>query len=349
MKRECSYVELFYLVQEWQDLLGSRISKIVVCDDLIVFELYKSGGKKTQLNVILPVAWVGDYDYSAPLSPPSFAVQLRNLFEGVKIDNISLVEGERIIVIDCKDYVLCLQLFGKGNLFVLKDGVVHAAFRQGSIFGVDVRVNHSFTFEKKIDPRKQKIVRSDEPLINMLTKIGLGKLYAQEVLLHAGDKKIAKVRDEVKSLFSQKVHACVVLDNGRVVDITPFSLKYYSQYTCDSFSFFNEAINSVMQKRVQLLAQERVSQSFDARVQRVKSAIAAQELHLEVQKVEAQKNQEFGELIYENYNAVKEVLEVLQQARKKYSWDDIKSRLKNHPVIKEVDENKGKIVVELKH
>ena len=67
------------------------------------------------------------------------------------------------------------------------------------------------------------------------------------------------------------------------------------------------------------------------------------------QKEEVQKNQDWGELLYEQYGVAKEVLEVLQQARKKFSWDEVKVRLKDHPVVKEIDETTGKIVLELLH
>ena len=349
MKRECSYIELFYLVKEWQDLVGSRITKIVVSDELIVFELFKSGGKKSQLNGILPMAWVGEYKYAAPTTPPSFAVQLRKLLEGQVIKKIRLVEGERIVIVECGEYSLVLQLFGKGNVMVLKDGVVCAALRQGSISGLSVRMHESLVIKDKADPRVQTIVRTSDSLSSVLAKTGLGKVYAQEVVLRAGEKSLTKVKSTVTQLFKQKIRACVVKDADSIVDVTPFPLKYYAHYSCESYDSFNAALNAVLSRRVQLLVQERIAQSFDARLQRIKSAIAAQELHLKTQKEEAQKNQEYGELLYEHYAVVKEVLEVLQQARKKYSWDEIKSRLKNHPVIKEVDEKNGKVVVELKH
>ncbi len=348
MKRECSYIELWYLVQEWQDCIGSRISKVVVTDTLVIFELYKSGGKKFQLNIMLPIAWMGDFSYQAPLTPPSFAAQLRKIIEGARVEEIRLVKGERMIALKCNEFEIVIQLFSKGNVFVLKEGIIQASLRQGSVGGCAVRTGDTFVIEEKQDPLDCKLPRVKTGLKETLAKIGLGKTYAQEVLLRSGDR-VTKVKAEIKKLFAQKAKACVVRSENKIIDITPFPLQHYAQYECDSFDSFNAALHSVMQRSSELIAQERVAQAFDAKVQRLTSAISAQELHLAEQKVEAQKNQELGELMYENYNTVKEVLDVLQQARKKYSWDEIKSRLKNHPIIKEVDEKKGKIVVELKH
>ena len=348
MKRECSYIELWYLVQEWQEGIGARITKVAVTDTLIVFELYKSGGKKFQLNIMLPLAWMGEFSYQAPLTPPSFAAQLRKIIEGARIEEVRLVKGERMIVLKCDTFEIVIQLFSKGNVFVLTEGIIRASLRQGSVGGCSARTGDPFIIEEKTDPRDCKLPRTKTELKEALAKIGLGKTYAQEVLLRSGEK-VTKVKPEIKKLFAQKTKACVVRSENKIIDITPFPLQHYAQYECDSFDSFNAALHSVMQHSSELIAQERVTQAFDAKVQRLKSAITSQELHLAEQKIEAQKNQELGELMYENYNTVKEVLEVLQTARKKYSWDEIKSRLKNHPIIKEIDEKKGKIVVELQH
>ena len=328
MKREFSYVELTYLVKEWQEWIGARISRIIMADSQLSFELYKTGGNKTNLNVLLPMAWIGDYKPAAPLVVSSFAAQLRKLVEGCKIKDVTLVKGERIIVINCGEHEIIFQLYGKGNLIVTKDKLIVAVLYKGK----EIFPHSPLEIKEKADPALQK--SSEE-----LTAI-IGKIYAKEVLL----RKIP-----VKKLIEQKTNPCVVIQNGVIINITPFPLKQYEKHECRRHDTYNEAINSVMKQRTKLILQERVSKSFDEKITRLKNIITAQEVHLDKQKKEVQTNQEAGELIYENYTAVKEVLDVLQKARKKYSWEEIREKLKNHKLIKDVDEKKGKIILDLSH
>ncbi len=324
MKREYSYVELTYLIKEWQNWIGARISRIVMAGEQLSFELYKTGGNKTNLNVLLPMAWTGKYSVAAPLTPQSFCAQLRKLLEGKKIKEILLVKGERIILVELGEYTLVLQLFAKGNVIVLKDSEVVAALRRAD----------KLEIKEKEDPAASK-TKNAAIITGMI-----GKLYAKEAL----QSKIT-----LKKLFGKKIQPCVVKDKESVVDIVPFPLAAYKQYACENYESYNEAVNAAMKKRTELLAAESVEKSFDAKIQRLKNIITAQEIHLEKQKQEVQQKQEAGELIYENYSSVKEILDVLQQAHKKFTWEEIRAKLKNHKVIKNIDEKKGKIIIELSH
>ena len=54
-----------------------------------------------------------------------------------------------------------------------------------------------------------------------------------------------------------------------------------------------------------------------------------------------------GEMIYQHYQNIKEILEELNKASKKYSWKEIKEKLKGHKIIKELNEKERKVVVEI--
>ena len=54
-----------------------------------------------------------------------------------------------------------------------------------------------------------------------------------------------------------------------------------------------------------------------------------------------------GEAIYQNYQLVKEILEEIKKAKKKYSWKEIKERVKGHRVVKGLKEKEGKVIVDI--
>jgi len=64
-------------------------------------------------------------------------------------------------------------------------------------------------------------------------------------------------------------------------------------------------------------------------------------------KKEGHEARQKGELIYHNYSLIKEILEEINKASKKYSWKEIKEKLKEHKIIKEVNDKERKLIVEI--
>ncbi len=54
-----------------------------------------------------------------------------------------------------------------------------------------------------------------------------------------------------------------------------------------------------------------------------------------------------GELIYHRYSLIKDLIDQLNHAAKKYSFKEIKAKLKENKIIKEVNEAEKKIIIEL--
>ncbi|MBI4147953.1 NFACT family protein [Candidatus Woesearchaeota archaeon] len=339
MKREYSYVELTYLVNEWIPWIGARIARVTVAGDEISFELYKTGQGKTHLTIAPPLAWMGDYRVTPLQKQPPFGAQLRNLLEGKRIEDIRLVKGERIILVESGECTIVIQLYGKGNLVIMEKDVVIGALHRGRISGLAVVISQKLNIQEKEDPRNCRV---PVMAIETLTAIGLGKTYAKEALLD-------KTRAAVSALFTRPVHPRVVLDGETVIDVTPYALHQYTKYYCQEFKHYNEAINHVMKNKSTLITTERDLQQFMARNKRLMTMIAAQELNLTEQKKEAEAKQQLGEIIYENYTVIKEIIDTIKEARKKHSWNEIRDRLKNHPIIRDIDEKNGKLILELRH
>ena len=61
-------------------------------------------------------------------------------------------------------------------------------------------------------------------------------------------------------------------------------------------------------------------------------------------KKSVKENQEKAELIYENYDKIKNILEKIKEARKTMSWEEIKKELPNNVKI---DEKEKKIILDM--
>ena len=66
----------------------------------------------------------------------------------------------------------------------------------------------------------------------------------------------------------------------------------------------------------------------------------------ELEKSSAQ-DQRKGELLYEQYALLSDILSQIKEARKNLSWDEIKEKLKGHKIIKRINSAKGIITVNI--
>ena len=62
---------------------------------------------------------------------------------------------------------------------------------------------------------------------------------------------------------------------------------------------------------------------------------------------EIKENTSIAELMYNKYQVIEDVIHQINSARKKYSWKEIKDKLKGNKVIKEINEKESKLVIEI--
>jgi len=59
------------------------------------------------------------------------------------------------------------------------------------------------------------------------------------------------------------------------------------------------------------------------------------------------KEREKGDLIYQNYELVNDIITELRKASKKYEWNEIERRLKGHKTIKSVNSKDKTVEIEI--
>ena len=75
--------------------------------------------------------------------------------------------------------------------------------------------------------------------------------------------------------------------------------------------------------------------------------IALQEKSVKKLEKDAIENQRKGELVYEHYQELKEILEELNKAKAKFSLQEIKAKLQGHSKIKDVNPKTSDVIVEI--
>lgn len=69
--------------------------------------------------------------------------------------------------------------------------------------------------------------------------------------------------------------------------------------------------------------------------------------NIEKLEKEISENNEKADFIYSNYQEILSIISGLNEARKKYSWNEIKEKLKDNKKIKSINEKDSKVILDL--
>ena len=370
MKKQLSSIDLHYLIKELQVLKDSRIDKIYQPEkELIVFSLYKTNAGKKLLRIEIGRSiFVAEEkeDYGEIMG---FGMFLRKHLGGYFLSDIEQINPERIIkfsfkIKDDKKYMY-LEFFGKGNAIlcdqhnVIINALEHHEFRERVVkprlkYVYPVMSYNLFDFKKEDLANLFKNSKKDSIIVSLATELGLGGLYSEEACLlsdidkninpkNINEKQIQSILNSIKKIIGQKIDAKVVFDeNNKVIDAVPFDLKYYENHKKREFGTFSEAISSFFSQFKEI--RETAS---DKKIKELQRIIETQKQTIGQLRIEGHESRQKGEAVYQNYQLMKDILEEINKASKKYSWKEIKEKLKGHKIIKEINEKERKVVVEI--
>ncbi|MFH1505505.1 MAG: NFACT family protein [archaeon] len=369
MKTETTALDLHFIVKELQLLLGGKVDKIYQQREdkkSFMFRFHVPSKGKQQLKLLVPnYLYLTEFREHFPDTPPGYCMFLRKRLANARLRRIEQVDFERIIELEfeTKDqtYIMIIELFSKGNVILTDLDYRIISPLETKNWGVrtvrggikyefppkQVNTTHltEEEFQKEFNKSKKNFVKT------LAVNFGLGGLYAEELCLRTQLDKEAKKLDEkeLKKVYKElnKMHDAaikpVLYENG---ELTPFSLQQFKDMKTTSFNTFNEALDSKLSKNLEeaeIQSQEDVKKEKENKIQII---LREQEERIKGLEQSIEENRKKGELIYEHYNDVKQILELLKKAREKYTWEEIKEKIKDHSVIKEIKENEGKIILE---
>jgi predicted ribosome quality control (RQC) complex YloA/Tae2 family protein len=357
MKEGLSSFDVLAVVAELQDLVGGHVDKIYQDGDVLMLKVNAPGAGKRELHVE-PGRWLCLRTVEEkPTEPPPFALALRGHLANARIEGIEQREFDRIVVLRLHRgaaYDLVLELFGKGNVVLVREGEVvlcHTIQRYrdrlvkpGSPYDFPPRVANPLamdreTFGARLAGAKGSVVKA------LASGLSLGGLYAEELCLRAGVDKKAKARDlspeEIDGLFGalqdllegcrERRQPALVLKDGEAVDVVPADLRQYDGFEKEPFPTFNEALAAYVPRlaaTTRVAAPEAdVAARYRRRIERQEAT--AKELREEAQRLEAQ-----ALFLYSHYETFDELLRAVRERRQE-----------EHEAIKRVDFARGTVVV----
>ena len=371
MKKEFSVLELACVVKELQALVGARINKVLqYSNKWLAFECFKTGVGRVFINICRPgLLWFGQTKSSS--GDFGFHKNLSKQIDGTKIVSISQIGSERIVKICLstaeKKFDLFIELFNKGEVSLCdSNGKIlclwetqiwkDRTLKVGTIYSLPKKLINIFEMsEDEFNLSLKVIVETVSK--TLATELGIGGIYANELCLISGIDKnknnlstqeLRVLYANLHYFFERKIDAKVVYEKESkdVRDIVPYSLKNYESFKQSAFASYCASIDNILSSINASDQSSNALSQFELKKRKLLNIIEVQKLHLSAINKTAQDEQRKGELIYENYQKFKEILEKISSAREKFSFREIKAKSKELG-IKDFDDKTGEITVEV--
>lgn len=360
-KKEFTSFDIEAAVNELKPVIGdSRVNNIYQLDEkTLVFKLHKidtpplrlvvEAGRRLHLTVYAP---------ESPAMPPEFCMSLRKYLRGAWLICIEQYEFERIVTVSfkTKDGLLKLnaELFGDGNIILTneKNQILQALFfkrmRDRNILRNENLMlpppSGKNPFKTSLTELRNGLAKADEAEVVKATArfLGIGGVYAEEVLLRAGVDKAKPCKslteietqgifDALQSLLSKlaegNLEPNIVLDlDGSFLDVVPLRLKRYEGFKTQSYKSFNEAADEFF-LRVKAAENALASVEVDklkAEAERLKRVAAEQEKSITEEEKKTENDKAIGNAIYSHLDELQTLVEAsLKENREGKDWNTI--------------------------
>ncbi len=382
--KQFASLEVARAVKELNEgIVGSKINKIYVDytdkkKDLF-FELHVSNKGKQMMHVILPnMVVLTQTKPEMPTTPGGYCMYLRKYLTNSQIKAVEQVGAERIIkiTIDGRDrtkteptpvtYYFYFELFSKGNAILTNEQNIILSplevqrWSERTVKPRELYVHpqleyniykmHEEDFAKAVELSKK------DTMVTMLAlDCGLGGMYGEEICARANispcTSKATKEQAKMiyrawKTLLIEVLNCQAYVIAGEVVlDIVPCQLQIYTKNKKIEYASFFEAINSI--STPQIIKKEAASTKQEKSVNKIKTMIKSQQKQIELCEEVTKKNQRIGEVIYEHFQQIQQILVEINTLHNTHSWSDIKSKYKNNKIVKQINEKNSEVIIDI--
>lgn len=258
---------------------------------------------------------------------------------------------------------MIVELFSKGNIILCNEdySIISVAERQlwssrkiipGETYAFPLKKCDFYSVSEGELLGLLSSSNKDSLVKALAMDLGLGGVYSEEVCLISGankntppvmvDRAICRsIICSIQELVGRGRQPAVVYDGSSAFNCIPFMLKVYEGKVLRQFESYCDALDFYYCNEFRPLSRQEV------RIGEIRRIIGEQESMISRILDEIDGNRQKGDLIYANYQLVKEVIDEIGKARKAHSWAEIRRRLSGHGIIKDVDESVAAVVIEL--
>ena len=351
-----SNVDIHRIVKELNDeILNVKVEKAYQPSyDTILIKLRKPGvGRKDLVIQAGTRIHLTEYPLPNPTIPPHFPMLLRKHLSGGTITSIKQYQFDRIVEITInkkEEFTIIVELFNKGNVILLdSDKNIISPLKHERWQDRKITSHEEYKYPpSKIDIKntnvneiKEILDGSDRDIVRTLATNGLGGLYAEEILSYTdidkqemanelSDDEISEIYYALSTLFDKvenNPHAQIIIEdkNGKKKnkDLVPIDLNKYSSFESEEFDTFNKASDEFYSKKIVNDIKQKEENVWTKKINKYKKRLNMQEESLEGFYKTIDDTQLKGNTIYAHYAEIQEILDVIDNARKNYSWKEI--------------------------
>ena len=376
MQKKLSSFDVYVIVSELQDLIGSYIDKIyqIRYDEVLIkFRNVKTRKKEAFFIKKGGFICVTDKQVETPMRPFDFAMILRKHLQNGRIGQISQHEFDRVIKIkiDKREtgFTLVVEFFSEGNIILLDQNNkiiapltsqvwAHRKIKKNELYLPPPSQINPFDltprgFIKIVRQSKTDLVRT------LAVKINLGGVIAEEICKRADvdkNKKIAELKEEdlnnvyrtfklfLKVFRDKDFKPLMIKEKEEIIDIIPFNFEIYSNNENKRVPSFTRAFEALIEKRKPVEEEKTVAEHVD----RLKRRLLQQKKAIDRFNEEIKKKKLEGELIYLNYDKINTLLKEIKEVLNKKNKEKDIERINKKNNVKVFDPVENLLIVYLK-
>jgi len=353
--KNMSNVDVYAICHEMREVLKcARVDKAFQpAKDTVLIRFHVSG--KGRVDVAFEAGirtHLTQYPLPNPKIPPNFPMLLRKYIKGATVEDIKQHNFDRIIEIDVKKehrFTLVVELFAKGNIILLNEErriILPLKRKLWSDRKISSREEYKYPPKRGINPLelkkgelKELFDNSSTDIIRTLARSGLGGIYAEEIIMRSGVQKelqASEISDEdlnsvykaIGELFEPLKRYMFHPQIVKGKDVVPIDLKIYEDNEKEVFETYSMAADEFYSGKVREDIKKEYEGIWGAEVKKFEKRLNIQEDTLARFHRTVQESKKKGDLIYSNYGRIQNILDIIIDARKKYSWNEIASTLK---------------------
>ena len=355
--KNMSNVDVYAVCHELRDLLkGARVDKAYQpTKDTVLIRFHVAG--KGRIDIVFQAGrrmHMTQYPLPNPKIPPNFPMLLRKYIKGATVEDIRQYNFDRIVELHVakeQKFTLVIELFAKGNIILLdEEGKIILPLKRKlwSDRKISSKEEYKYPPKRGINPLEvskeelEDVFRnSDSDIIRTLARSGLGGIYSEEILLRSNvqkdlpaaeisDSDLDSIYNSIYELFgplrTSNFHPQILSDGKE--DVLPLDLEIYANYKKETFETYNEAADEFFSSEVRETLKNEYEDVWGAEVKKFEKRLKIQEETLDKFHKTIKVSKKRGDLLYANYGKIQSILDIIKDAREKYSWNEIASKLK---------------------
>jgi len=353
MKDALTSFDVMALVAELQDVVGGFVDKVYHAGEEVILRMNLPGRGRAELY-FRAGKWLCLHEVPAkPESPTPFAAILRKSLDNARVIKVEQHGFDRVVTLTLDrsgEARLVFELFGKGNVVLLREGTTVAALHSLSFKSRQVRPGTAYDFPptgtNPLDLDREAfhsaIRGGTGPIVKVLAgPLNLGGTYAEELCLRGGLDKSRATKEltaaELDALYTalnnvtaaveQDRQPAVIVENARAIDATPIDLLQHAAKEHRRFATFTEALSLYLRET----PEPEVVEPTTAKLQR---RIEQQEETLRSLRAEEARLEALAVFLYGHFQVLSDLLLAVRENR---PFDQVQ--------IRSVDRARGTVTI----